>query len=90
MSMRLLEQIDNYIKNIEEISLDNYKKISEVLVLWGFSFAALFYVKHVLHNYYIEIVKENIFKIVIFLFFFMFVTSLFILTKKYIEVKIDE
>ena len=90
MSMRLLEQIDNYIKNIEEISLDNYKKIGEVLVLWGFSFAALFYVKHVLHNYYIEIVKENIFKIVIFLFFFMFVTSLFILTKKYIEVKIDE
>ena len=90
MSMKLLGQIDSYIKNVEEIHLDNNKKISEVMVLWGFSFFALFYIKYILNSYYMLMIKEDTFKLMIGVFFLMFVVSLFILARKYIEIRLGE
>lgn len=87
MSIQLLNQIDNYIKNVEIIALDNSKKFSEVLILWGFSFGALFYIKKVLYDYYIEIINNVRFQYIIGLFFILFIGSLFILSKKYIEIE---
>lgn len=90
MSMKLLTQIDNYIKNVEEIALDNNKKISEIIVLWCFSLVALFYIKHVLYNYYVEVINEQNFRLTIGFFFLMLVFSVFIIGKKYIEIKLGD
>ena len=90
MSIQLLNQIDNYIKNIEAISLDNAKKFSEVLVLWTFGFGALFYIKQILYDYYIEIIKIQNFQLIISGFFLMFLGTIFIMSKKYIDVKIGD
>lgn len=90
MSMQLLAQIDNYIKNVEVIALDNSKKISEVAILWAFSFVALFYIRNVLYDYYIVIINNQYFKFIILLFFGLFVFSIFILARKYIEIKVGE
>ena len=90
MSMQLLSQIDIYMKNVETIYLDNNKKIGEVLFLWIFSTLALIYVKSILIDYYVVLVENEIFKYIIFGFFFLFIVSLYILSKKYIEIKLGE
>lgn len=88
MSMELLKQIDNYIKNVEEIYLDNIKKISEIFILWAFAFGLIFYLRSILIDYYIEIVKNQSFQIIIGLFFIMFIITLLIVSKKYIIIKV--
>ena len=90
MSMQLLSQIDIYMKNVETIYLDNNKKIGEVLFLWIFSTLALIYVKSILIDYYVVLIENEIFKYIIFGFFFLFIFSLYILSKKYIEIKLGE
>lgn len=90
MSMQLLAQIDEYIKNFEVIFLDNNKKIGEVMILWCFSLIALFYIKTVLNDYYVEIIKLAKYQYIIVIFFLMQLLSVFIVAKKYIEVKVDE
>ena len=89
MSMQLLSQIDIYIKNFEVIFLDNKKKIGEVLVLWIFSLIALFYIKIVLNDYYIDVIKIDSFQYIILFFFFMMILSVYLVAKNYIEVKVD-
>lgn len=88
MSLQLLRQIDDYIKNVEEIYLDNIKKISEVLVLWGFAFGVIIYIKEIMKDYYMQIILNQSFQMVIGIFFMMFIITLFILSKKYIEIRI--
>ena len=90
MSMQLLNQIDIYMKNIEVLHLDNNKKIGEVLFLWIFSIFALVYIKSILIDYYNILILNITFKCIIFSFFFLFLFSLFILSKKYIEIKLGE
>ena len=90
MSMQLLNQIDIYMKNIETIYLDNNKKIGEVLFLWIFSTFALIYVKSILVDYYVILIDNSTFKYIIFGFLFLFIFSTFILSKKYIEIKLGE
>lgn len=90
MSMQLLNQIDIYMKNIETIRLDNNKKIGEVLFLWVFSIMALIYIKSILIDYYQTIVLVESFKYIIISFFLLFLFSLFILSKKYIEIDLGD
>lgn len=90
MSLELLNQIDNYIKNINVLSLDNNKKIGEVLVLWTFSLVALFYIKNILFDYYEEIILIPSFQYIVFVFFGLLIFSIYIMAKNYIEVKVGE
>ena len=90
MSMQLLNQIDIYIKNIETIRLDNNKKIGEVLFLWIFSIFALIYIKSILIDYYNVLITNSLFSLVIIIFFLLFIFSIFILSNKYIEIKLGE
>lgn len=90
MSMQLLNQIDIYMKNIETIRLDNNKKIGEVLFLWIFSIFALIYVKSILIDYYSILISNNTFVLVLAGFFLLFIFSIFILSNKYIEIKLGD
>lgn len=88
MSLQLLDQIDDYIKNHEEIHLDNNKKISEILILWAFAFGILFYIRSIMYDYYLQILQNQSFQLIIGGFFIMFILTLLIISKKYIEIKI--
>ena len=90
MSMQLLNQIDIYMKNIETIRLDNNKKIGEVLFLWIFSIFALIYIKSILIDYYSILISNNTFVLVLAGFFLLFIFSIFILSNKYIEIKLGD
>ena len=90
MSMQLLNQIDIYMKNVETIRLDNNKKIGEVLFLWIFSIFALIYIKSILLYYYLILITSGTFKFIIIGFFILFIFSLFIISKKYIEIKLGD
>lgn len=90
MSIQLLNQIDSYIKNVEVVALDNSKKLSEVLVLWLFGVGALFYIRSILYDYYIEIIKIQNFKFAVGLFFMLLLFSIFVLAKKYIEIDLGD
>ena len=90
MSMQLLNQIDMYMKNIETIRLDNNKKIGEVLFLWIFSIFALIYVKSIMIDYYLTVITNNLFILILVIFFLSFIFSIFILSNKYIEIKLGD
>ena len=89
MSQELLNKCDNELSNMHEIYSLNKQKWIESVVMWGFAIIGFLYLRSSLISYYLTLIKNSSFMVCVEVFLLVFITTLKLVSKKYIKEQVE-
>lgn len=89
MSQELLNKCDNELSNMQEIYSLNKQKWIESVVMWGFAIIGFLYLRSSLISYYLTLIKNSSFMVCVEVFLLVFITTLKLVSKKYIKEQVE-